>query len=953
MYNFEKIDSEEKKSGSSKNREDLSFWERMYIASQSGELSDYEEEQLKIALREDSNLSKRCLEIKTVRNLILGGFKYLSLKVGLRASQKAKVLQGNLETSPNFSKFFSQFFSNRNLVLGGSFAVTVIALMSTVVLKIQTPKQLKLTVTDNMALLEMKSRESTLKKLAAPSISKFEEQSNGTELPTSSMMVFSDPQSANQSELDFKPDDSIGLSKSATIVGKQPARGFIAADDATESQALFENDQGVTWSGRAGALGPQSGNISGGVGGGGGFESAKNNLKGITRLSRSRQQTRKYAIPQPSTDEFLGDLDNVTTVARPKSTLSTVEPSENSFSFSRRSGGRSPSYERVIPEQPSNSQDKWYFVSQPIDADADGLFGINPVDSSRDFSGAKTTDRFVEDIISDQSVEEEQIQRGSSRSIENYESITDFYASDSGRYESLQKGEQIVIQEKSLPALGIKFKKQQIDLGVSSASKKRNLNLSVGGKMSSESVVEELAQIEDKEKSYIEPASELEPHPETETQDNPLSTFSLNVSEVSFRVSQAALMNGQLPEKTSIRSEEFINAFDYKDPIPGQYQKVAVTTERALWPFEINREIIRIGIRANQTGLDLSAGMNLVLLLDTSGSMEREDRAQTVDEIITTLVANLGVSDSITLIGFSSTARLLIDGMPGGSPDAFLSIVNGIRPSGGTNIEAALDLAYEKLFERFRPGGNNRILMLTDGAANLGEMGGAALSAMIEKNRVKGAALDCFGIGWDGYDDTLLERLTRNGDGKYGFLNSPQHAGDYFKNTWLKSVEVSAKNVKVQVEFNPNRISRYRQMGYQKHRLTAQQFRDNSVDAGEIGKAESGNALYILEVNENGTGPVGWVRVRYQDPDTLQFEETKKLIPYRGQAPSIELAPSSLRLASAAGSFAEWLGGNPYAGQVDVAQIESWVDSSIADYEPDTRPLALKQMVRSARALRP
>src|SRR5207248_10805252 len=196
-----------------------------------------------------------------------------------------------------------------------------------------------------------------------------------------------------------------------------------------------------------------------------------------------------------------------------------------------------------------------------------------------------------------------------------------------------------------------------------------------------------------------------------------------------------------------------------------------------------------------------------------------------------------------------------------------------LNPDGGTNLEDALGLGYATAARHFVANGINRVILLTDGAANLGNVEPEALKQKVVSNRIKGIALDCFGIGWEGYNDDLLEALSHNGDGRYGFLNTPEEAGTEFAAQLAGALHVAASDVKVQVEFNPKRVTAYRQIGYAKHQLTKEQFRDNSVDAAELGAAESGNALYVTEVNPTGDGPLATVRVRYKIPGTADYRE--------------------------------------------------------------------------------
>src|SRR6185295_13842418 len=168
----------------------------------------------------------------------------------------------------------------------------------------------------------------------------------------------------------------------------------------------------------------------------------------------------------------------------------------------------------------------------------------------------------------------------------------------------------------------------------------------------------------------------------------------------------------------------------------------------------------------------------------------------------------------------------------------------------------------------------------------------------------------------EGYDDSLLETLSRNGDGRYGFINTPAEAATEFAGQLAGALHVAASDVKVQVEFNPRRVTAYRQMGYAKHQLTKEQFRDNTVDAAEIGAAEAGNALYVVQVNPRGEGPLATVRVRFKVPGTSDYREHEWPVPYDGAAKPLEQARPSMRLATTASAFSEWLVSSPFAAEV-------------------------------------
>jgi Mg-chelatase subunit ChlD len=442
-----------------------------------------------------------------------------------------------------------------------------------------------------------------------------------------------------------------------------------------------------------------------------------------------------------------------------------------------------------------------------------------------------------------------------------------------------------------------------------------------------------------------------EPQPEVLTADQRVSTFSLNVSDVSFKLAAASLDNGVLPEPATVRTEEFINALDYRDPEPVGDAAVALNWERARYPFAHNRELLRFSVRTAAQGRALDRPLNLVLLLDNSGSMERADRVGIIREAMRVLADQIQPQDRVSVVSFARSPRLWVDGLAGTEAKALPELVGELTPEGGTNLEDALNAAYETAARNFIVGGVNRVVLLTDGAANLGEVEPRTLQSRVESNRLKGIALDCFGIGWEGYNDDLLETLSRHGDGRYGFVNSPDEAATGFADQLAGALQIAAANVKVQIEFNPARVAAYRQLGYAKHQLTEEQFRDNTVDAAEIAAAESGNALYVAEIDEQGQGPIGVVRARYQDPATSEFHEQEWGLPYLGPAPALETSSATLRLAGAAAAFAEWLTRSPFAAEVAPDRLLRLLEGVPEAFDLDPRPEQLRRMITQGMTL--
>ena len=440
---------------------------------------------------------------------------------------------------------------------------------------------------------------------------------------------------------------------------------------------------------------------------------------------------------------------------------------------------------------------------------------------------------------------------------------------------------------------------------------------------------------------------------EKQTADEPVSTFSLNVSDVSFKLAHASLQQGALPAPEAVRPEEFINALNYHD-IPSEGRlPVAVLTERARLDFGHQQEVLRISLKTRSSGRSAQQPMNLVVLLDNSGSMERPDRQIIVQRSLESLMSALAAHDRVSLITFARQPRLWAEAL---SPTEALARVNELTqvfPEGGTNLEAALETAYSIAAKNYQHKGKNRVILLTDGAANLGNTRGEALRTLVEFNRQSGIALDSFGIGFDGFEDERLEALTRNGDGRYAFLNSAEDVETNFLRQLTGALNVAAKNVKVQITFNPERVDRYRQIGYAKHQLKKEQFRDNRVDAAELAAEESGSALYLIATNPNGSGPVGELAIRFQSPETGRYEELSWPLPYSGPAADLEQVSAGTQLATAAAFFAERLADIPYSKSVPLGDLEAIVTRHTEAAAWDPAINELKGMIQQARRIAP
>ncbi|MFP6865868.1 MAG: von Willebrand factor type A domain-containing protein, partial [Roseibacillus sp.] len=433
--------------------------------------------------------------------------------------------------------------------------------------------------------------------------------------------------------------------------------------------------------------------------------------------------------------------------------------------------------------------------------------------------------------------------------------------------------------------------------------------------------------------------------------DEPYSTFSLNVSDVSFKLAKASLNQGEWPPAEQIRVEEFVNAFDYGDPAPNQEEKVACNLEQAAHPFLQQRNLLRVSMRTAALGRAANTPLRLTVLLDNSGSMDRADRVDSVKNAFHLLAGQLNAQDQVTLIGFARSPRLLADRVAGNKVAELANLVEATPSEGGTNIEQALELGITKAKEQMLEGGQNRIILLTDGAANLGNADPRDLAKLAENMRQQGISFDACGVGAEGLNDEILESLTRKGDGRYYFLDRPGDADAGFAKQIAGALRPAARNVKVQMNFNPNRVGRYRLYGFEKHLLKKEDFRNDSVDAAELAAEEAGNAIYQLELLPEGSGEIGTVSVRFQDTGSGRMIERIWTIPYEAQVPRLEDSAASIRLASGAALLGEKLKGSLIGEAVEMERLGKLINNLAGDFPSDDRVKELIQMANQVREL--
>ena len=437
-------------------------------------------------------------------------------------------------------------------------------------------------------------------------------------------------------------------------------------------------------------------------------------------------------------------------------------------------------------------------------------------------------------------------------------------------------------------------------------------------------------------------------NPIVESKENAFSTFGLDVDTASFTLARRYLLQGKRPPEGAIRVEEFVNAFEYAYRAP-ERDTFAVYADRARSPFRPSLDVLRIAVRGKVIGRDRMKPSVLTFVIDTSGSMNTPDRLDLIRKSLVMLVDHLAPQDSATIVAFGSEARLVLDQTKASHKDAIRAAINGLQTAGSTHLEAGMRLGYQMAARNFASGAINRVLLMSDGVANLGAATADEILAQVERYRKQGIYCSVFGVGQGTYNDTMLGTLADKGDGVYRFVDSPAEAKRVFVDELAATLCTIAKDVKIQVQFDPERVTRYRQLGYEKRHLEKEQFRDDTVDAGEVGAGQSATALYEVAVAGNSAEPLGTVRLRWKDADTGQVEERAIPIKADDHYASFEGAPVRFRLAAGVAEFADLLRRNPNTAGTIVRDVAGVIRPVGLELNLDQQVQALVRMVNAVR----
>jgi Ca-activated chloride channel family protein len=424
----------------------------------------------------------------------------------------------------------------------------------------------------------------------------------------------------------------------------------------------------------------------------------------------------------------------------------------------------------------------------------------------------------------------------------------------------------------------------------------------------------------------------------TLTTDDALSTFAVDVDTASYTLARSKLESGVLPDIGAVRVEEFVNYVPYDYPAPSSSSRApfAVHMEAAPSPFAANHHILRVGVKGKESAPDRRPA-HLTFLVDTSCSMMDANKLPLAQEALHTLVDNLGLEDTVALATYAGSTRKVLDPTPITRKDAIHGAINELSASGGTAMSSGMSLAYDMADAAFLPGGINRVIVLSDGDANIGATTHDQILSNIRHHADRGITMTTIGLGSGNYQDTMMEQLANKGDGNYYFIDSMQEANRVFGTHVGGTLDVIARDVKLQVAFDPDVVRAYRLLGYENRDVADHDFRNDAVDAGEIGAEHAVTALYEVVLRDDAPGESlarVHVRAKKPGPDGPAREWVTDLKSASLQR-SCDAASDDFRVAFAAATFAEILRASPYVEELRYADVAALLQSTDRGYEAD------------------
>ncbi|HLP72114.1 MAG TPA: von Willebrand factor type A domain-containing protein [Bacteroidales bacterium] len=454
---------------------------------------------------------------------------------------------------------------------------------------------------------------------------------------------------------------------------------------------------------------------------------------------------------------------------------------------------------------------------------------------------------------------------------------------------------------------------------------------------------------------------------------NPLSTFSIDVDNASYSNIRRFINSGQLPPADAVRIEEMINYFRYDYPEPHGEHPFSVYTELAKCPWNKSHQLLHVGLRGKSIDKESLPAANIVFLIDVSGSMAVPNKLPLLKSAFSLLVNELRPQDKVAIVVYAGAAGLVLPSTSGNRKEAILAAIDNLEAGGSTAGGEGLKLAYREAGKNFIKGGNNRIILATDGDFNVGESSNGGIERLVEEKRSLGVFITVLGFGMGNIKDDKMEIIADKGNGNYSYIDNLQEARKVLVSEFGGTLFTIAKDVKFQVEFNPEKVKSYRLIGYENRLLNEEDFNDDTKDAGEMGSGHNVTALYELvpdgsDEQTPAVDPLKYqsraavtrernsysdeyvtIKLRYKEPDGQTSRLFEK--PVKGYVEDIEDASDNLRFAAAVSEFGMILRNSEFKGTATLDNAASLARSAKGNDEDGYRSEMIR-LISTARDLR-
>ncbi|MCZ8624025.1 VWA domain-containing protein [Escherichia albertii] len=442
---------------------------------------------------------------------------------------------------------------------------------------------------------------------------------------------------------------------------------------------------------------------------------------------------------------------------------------------------------------------------------------------------------------------------------------------------------------------------------------------------------------------------QFDDNPVKQVAQNPLATFSLDVDTGSYANVRRFLNQGQLPPPDAVRVEEMVNYFpsdwviNDKQSIPASKPiPFAMRYELAPAPWNEQRTLLKVDILAQDLKSEALPASNLVFLIDTSGSMYSDERLPLIQSSLKLLVKELREQDNISIVTYAGDSRIALPSTSGNHKDEINAAIDSLNARGSTNGGAGLEMAYQQAAKGFIKGGVNRILLATDGDFNVGIDDPKSIESMVKKQRESGVTLSTLGVGRDNYNEAMMVRIADVGNGNYSYIDTLSEAQKVLNSEMHQTLVTVAKDVKAQIEFNPAWVTEYRQIGYEKRQLQAEDFNNDNVDAGDIGAGKHITLLFELTLNGQKAAvdklrytsektpiksgkekELAWLKLRWKSPQGKESQLAEFPL-----VPTINIASEDMLFRAAVAAYGQKLRGSEYLNDTSWQQIKQWAQQA-------------------------